>query len=66
MPAVTTESVSRQEALLKKAVAALGAGADPIKARKLAKQLRRTQRKRRRLAVADAKRKGKPAGAKEE
>jgi len=65
MPAMTTETVTRREAALKQSVAALGTDADPLQARKLAKQLRRTQRKRRRLRADDAKRQGQPAEAKE-
>ena len=51
MPAQTLEQVKRNQAALEKSVAELGESAEPAKRRATQKQLRRAQRKRRRLTV---------------
>jgi len=64
MPATNIEQLGQHEASLKKKIAE-GGSLEAVQKRELGKQLRRAQRKRRRLAVAVARNAAKPAPAAE-
>ena len=61
MPIHTIEKIKTREARLGKGLSETAEGSDPLARRGKRKQLKRAQRKRRRLVTAEVRRAGKPA-----
>ena len=61
MPIQTAERIQKREAVIRKNLADKAEGMDPAVRKRKVKQLKRAQRKRRKLVAVAARRAGKPA-----